>query len=230
MTEHQQAIDEAARKVYDYLKEHSPEVLALLNKDMTAGDVHQTTALGNQKGSKKLSFAEALQQGKKAKQPIAVPDDGVVSSEAAFKHDDAVEWELPLTIRKIDPEQQVIFGWASVSMIGGEVVVDKQNDMILIEDLEKAAYDYVLYCRTQGDMHKQGENGVQPVGRMIESTVYTPEKYAKCGLLAVDPVTKKQIFGWWVGFKVDDQNLWAMHKRGERPEFSIGGKGKRVNV
>jgi hypothetical protein len=30
--------------------------------------------------------------------------------------------------------------------------------------------------------------------------------------------------GWWTGFKVDSPALWAAHKRGERPEFSIGGK------
>jgi len=35
------------------------------------------------------------------------------------------------------------------------------------------------------------------------------------------------IDGWWVGFLVDDDGVWEAHKRGERPEFSIGGRAKR---
>ena len=33
--------------------------------------------------------------------------------------------------------------------------------------------------------------------------------------------------GWFVGFKVDDADVWAKIKSGERPMFSIAGKAKR---
>ena len=67
-------------------------------------------------------------------------------------------------------------------------------------------------------------------GDMIESMVFTREKLEKAGLSAIDPDTGQQMFGWFVGFKVDDPTLWEAHKRGERPEFSIGGRGRRVEV
>ena len=112
----------------------------------------------------------------------------------------------------------MVFGWASVSTKDGKIVVDKQGDMILPEDLEKAAYDFVLYCRSQGDMHK-----AMQCGRLVESMMFTKEKQQIMGIdLGME--------GWWTGFKVDDQALWQAHKRGERPEFSIGGKGRRIDI
>lgn len=222
MTEHQQAVDAAARKVLDYLKEHNPELVELLRenaveKDMTAGDVHQATALGNQKKSKKMSFAEALADGKK---PKVVPDSGPAEVPPMEKAD----WTLPLQILKAEPDQQMIFGWASVATQDGQIVVDKQGDMILPEDLEKAAYEFVLYCRAGGDMHKQNDDGtLVQKSRLVESMVFTKQKQ---DILKID----LGIEGWWVGFKVDDADVWAAHRRGERPEFSIGGRGRRVPV
>lgn len=206
-------------KVLEYLKANAPDLAALMAKDMTASDAHQTTALGNQRKSKKVSFADALKDGKK---PKVVPDDGPAANDTTTKRD--ADWSLPFEIMKAVPDQQLVFGWASISTKDGKIVVDKQDDMILPEDLEKAAYDFVLYCRSQGDMHKAGEND-QPVqvGRLVESMMFTKEKQ---DILKID----LGLEGWWVGFKVDDAKLWEMHKRGERAEFSIGGRGKRVPV
>jgi len=34
--------------------------------------------------------------------------------------------------------------------------------------------------------------------------------------------------GWWVGFKVQDPEVWAKVKTGERTGFSIHGHGRRT--
>jgi hypothetical protein len=36
--------------------------------------------------------------------------------------------------------------------------------------------------------------------------------------------------GLWVGFKIDDADVWAKVKSGEYPMFSIQGKAKRIPV
>lgn len=130
------------------------------------------------------------------------------------------DWSLPLDIRKTDPDQRLIFGWASVIEKNGVLVVDKQDDVIPVTALEPAVYDFVLYSRDQGDMHEETGKG-----RLVESMMFTPEKervisefVAKHGG-SID----LRMSAWWTGFHVDSDALWAAHKRGDRPEFSIGG-------
>lgn len=188
-----------------FLKGKDPAIAALLEKDMSVGDVHQATSLGNdpKKGGAK-TFKDTLAEAK-AKAPAA--DDDV---DKAF--------EVPLDIVKTDADKMLIFGWASVSTIDGKLIFDKQQDAIEPHELEAAAYDFCLYSRTQGDLHvKKG------VGRMVESMFFSKEKQE---LMKID----LGLEGWWVGFKTDDPGLWAAVKRGERPEFSIGGKAVRVPV
>lgn len=112
---------------------------------------------------------------------------------------------------EILPDQNLIFGWASVVTKGGKLVVDKQGDVIEPEELEKAAYDFVLEARDHGHMHQ-----TVGTGRMVESMMFTAEKQAALGVAL-------GFEGWWVGFKVDSDTVWQAHKRGELPEFSIGG-------
>jgi hypothetical protein len=120
-------------------------------------------------------------------------------------------WSTTLQVTKADPDQQLIFGWASVVTKGGQPVIDHQSDIIPVEELERAAYDYVLYARDHSDMHRE-----MGCGRLVESLVFTTEKQAALGIdLGFE--------GWFVGFRIDDPGLWAAHKRGERPELSIGG-------
>lgn len=139
--------------------------------------------------------------------------------------DETLKDEFGLTFRvaKADEDHQQIFGWASVVMIDNQLVIDKQGDAILPETLEAAAYDFMLSGGTHGHMHK-----LIGTGRPIESVVYTPEK-AKVGLVHKDEAGR-QLYGWWIGFQVDDPNVWAMHKRGELPEFSIGGLSNSINI
>lgn len=118
-------------------------------------------------------------------------------------------------ITKADDDRHLVFGWASVSATEDEEIVDAQDDSIPIEELERAAYEFVEFNREGGEMHE-----VTGVARLIESMVFTPEKK---NLLGIDGV----LSGWWVGFKVTDDDVWQKIKSGEYSMFSIGGSAKR---
>lgn len=128
----------------------------------------------------------------------------------------AAGFEFVVDVKKADPDQRMIFGWASVSSVGGKTIIDKQDDIVPIEELEKGAYDFVLWSREGGDMHQE-----RGTSRLIESLVFTPEK-AAAGIVAKND-KGEQIMGWWTGFYVVNDRLWDRIKAGERPEFSIGG-------
>ena len=127
-------------------------------------------------------------------------------------------WAIPFKIAKSDADQGQIFGWASVVEKDGKLIIDKQGDAILPEDLEKAAYDFVLNARDHGEMHS-----LIGTGKCIESMMFTKEKQKALG------IDLKKV-GWWVGFQVNDPETRAAIKRGELPEFSIGGSGRRVEM
>lgn len=125
-------------------------------------------------------------------------------------------------IAKSDDEKRIVFGWAYVSHDPtGVQRIDKSGEFVPEEDdLESAAYDFVLNSRVGGDVHiKKG------VSTMVESIVFTKEKREAMGI--PDGVLPT---GWWVGFKVHDEEVWKAHKRGERSMFSVHGKGIRKKV
>jgi hypothetical protein len=117
-------------------------------------------------------------------------------------------------ISKMDTDKRQVFGFCTVTHVNGEPVIDLQGDYVPLEEIEKAAY---------GDMHTR--DGEQPLhtSDMIESVIITPEKLESWGL-AKDAMP----YGWWVGFKVNDDDQWEKVKKNERTGFSIHGSGKRV--
>jgi len=122
---------------------------------------------------------------------------------------------------KFDAEQRLVFGWANVSRNeAGELLVDSQDDTISPEELEKAAYDFVLDVRKAGEMHQR----VEGIGTMVESVMLTLEKQEAMGIPA-GTVPE----GWWVGFKVA-QDVFDKVKTGEYSMFSIGGRGIRSDI
>jgi hypothetical protein len=132
-----------------------------------------------------------------------------------------VVWEGEIS--KVDEDKRQVFGWASIVEMNGEKVVDLQGDYIAIDEVEKSAYEYVHKSRKGGDMHLRDNFGEPKVGsHMIESFVVTPEKKEALGLPAEMPT------GWWVGYQVNDDELWGKVKSGERTGFSIHGRGVRT--
>ena len=226
---------ETRNAAYAYLLKTDPSIAALMAKaypDLKklqpgAGDVHVRTSpalldtdtqpnVGDAKPAKpkSQSFKAALEAMRTAghEAVVAPPDATQVTNKAD------TDWAIPFEIVKQDEDQHLVFGWASVSTVNGQLVVDKQDDMILPEDLEKAAYEFVLYSRSHGDMHER-----HGVGRMVESMMFTKQKQ---DLLGIDLGME----GWWTGFFVDDGETWRLIKAGSYPEFSIGGRGRRVTV
>lgn len=137
-------------------------------------------------------------------------------------HAPDVVWEGEFS--KFDSDKRQVFGWASIVEVNGEPVVDLQGDYITPDEIEKAAYAYVQKSRKGGDMHRR--DGDQPfhASEMIESFVVTDEKKKILGLPDSMPT------GWWCGFQVHDDDVWAKVKSGERTGFSIHGRGKRQEV
>lgn len=135
----------------------------------------------------------------------------------------SVDWEGEFT--KFDTDKRQVFGWASIVSVNGKPVVDRQGDLIDADEMEKSAYEYVIKSRRGGDQHRRTDDGQAfHASDMIESFVVTPEKKDRLGLPDDMPV------GWWVGFKVNDDDTWRKVKNGEVTGFSIHGKGKRIPV
>lgn len=124
-------------------------------------------------------------------------------------------------IMKSDDEKMLAFGWASVSMrVDGELIEDWQKDIIEPEELERAAYEFVLLYREGGEMHERGGAAV-----LIESVVFTEEKMLAMGI----PEGTLPV-GWWIGFKVLDKDVWEKVKDGTYMMFSVEGTAERVKA
>lgn len=135
------------------------------------------------------------------------------------KPDDVIKGKFK--IMKSDDDKMLAFGWASVSMrVDGEVIEDWQKDIVEPEELENAAYQFVLLYREGGEMHERGGAAV-----LVESVVFTEEKMQAMGI----PEGTLPI-GWWIGFKVTDPDVWEKVKDGTYPMFSIEGEAERVEV
>lgn len=126
-------------------------------------------------------------------------------------------------IKKADEEKHLVFGWASVAIrTDGSQIVDYQGDIWEPEDLEEAAYKYVLNFRDAGEEHIPE---LRQKAKMVESVVFTKEKMAAIGI--PDGMVPE---GWWIGFKVQDESTWEKIKSGQYNMFSIEGSGLREPV
>lgn len=131
--------------------------------------------------------------------------------------------QCTFNLTKSDEEERLVFGWASVAQrTDGETVVDWQDDIVDISELEQAAYDFVQFYREGSEMHERGGFDVAVV---VESMVFTPDKLA---LLNIPEGTLP--YGWWVGFRVTDDDVWEKVKDGTYRMFSIEGQAVREKV
>ena len=115
-------------------------------------------------------------------------------------------------ILKTDEEQRMIYGWASVSSYKGELIVDKQGDIIEMDTLEKAVNNFMEHVRVGKTMHVGEQTGV-----IIHSF---PVSKSICEALGIQTDTE----GWIVGYKVYDDATWEGVKSGKYASFSIGGR------
>lgn len=132
---------------------------------------------------------------------------------------DLEEFTVSGEVSKVDEDKRLAFGWASVAYLpDGTLVDDKQGDVLDdVEEVEKSAYDFVVDCRDGGEMHIR-----KGIGTLVESMVFTPEKIEAMGIPAgTVPL------GWWVGFRVTDDEVWKAVKDGRYRMFSVHGRGTR---
>ena len=127
------------------------------------------------------------------------------------------------SITKADEDKRLVFGWASISItVDGVQLEDRQKDMIDPEDLEEAAYEYVLNFRDTGEEHI---STMRKKGKLVESCVFTAEKQKAMGI----PEGTLPV-GWWIGFKIEDDAAWEKVKNGTYRMFSIEGRANREPV
>lgn len=134
---------------------------------------------------------------------------------------DVERMECEVQVTRLDEEKRQAFGWAYVTRDKeGNLVQDLKKATCDTPVLEEAVYEFVLTCRSYGDMHERdGENNFIQRGRLIESIMFTREKMAALGIPA-GTIPE----GWWVGFHIDDDEAWELMKRGDRPAFSIAAE------
>lgn len=146
------------------------------------------------------------------------------------------EFVIEGEVSKADTEKRIVFGWAYVTHDkDGTQVVDKSGEFVSDpEELEGAAYNFVLNSRVGKDFHGltkdddselPGIGAEFPAAQLVESFVFTKDKREALGI--PDGVLPT---GWWVGFKIYDEKLWNLYKTGERKMFSVHGKGKARRI
>jgi len=133
----------------------------------------------------------------------------------------------PTTVIKVDEEQRMVYGWASVVTEKGQPVIDLQYDVIKPDVMVKAATEFMTDVRNTLVMHSRTPDGkIDPSmikGMVVHSLPLTIELAKSLGIQ-----TDRE--GWIVGVKVLDNDAWAQVKAGGLKAFSIGGTGDRVEA
>jgi hypothetical protein len=125
---------------------------------------------------------------------------------------------LEAPIAKADDSKQRLFGWASIAVRkDGQQIEDLQGDLIDIEELEEAWYDYVAESGEIDFMHEGDSRG-----HLIEAIVFTPDKLDALG---IPPETVP--LGAWVGYQIEDAADYALVKSRGFFMFSIAGSAIR---
>lgn len=132
------------------------------------------------------------------------------------KDEDTGMWHKvkKLAVVKIDAAEHLVFGWANIAIRKtGEQIEDLHGDMIDPDDLEHAAYQFVLSSRETGEMHEGSA-----VGHLVESCCFTRAKMKAMGL-PEDALPE----ALWVGFFIPDDRVFRKVVSGEYQMFSIQG-------
>ena len=150
------------------------------------------------------------------------PDEQDEDDEDEIMKNDPNEYEVngEISISKTDTKKGLVFGWASVMERDGELVIDRDNDIIDDEwELEKSAYAFVASCRIGGDNHVR-----KGVSHLVESMVITKEKIEALGL------PEDTQIGWWTGWQITDPDVMDDMASGKYTGFSVHGKGRRTPI
>lgn len=125
---------------------------------------------------------------------------------------------VSFAFQKADITGRYVRGWASVVSVDGKPVEDYQGDVISINEIRKAAHQFIIDARVAKAMHSGSK-----VGEVVESLVIDDEIAKALGMS-----TDKR--GWFIGMQIEDESIQKRVASGELREFSIGGRGKRTPV
>lgn len=126
------------------------------------------------------------------------------------------EMNKATTILKVDAPRRIVWGWASVSTVNGNLVTDLQGDTITPTEMSKMADRFMRSARAAKAMH-DGDD----VGEVVHSFPLTRELAKAFGI-----TTDRE--GWITGTYIKSDEEWAKVMRGEYKGLSIGGKAKRT--
>lgn len=169
-------------------------------------------------GATHKEYLEHMEYGDKVEDYEEVTEDRMVEAiravvaEIMNKSDKTQE---DFKVLKVDDEQRIIYGWASVTTYKGDLVVDLQGDVIKTETLHKSVNDFMENVRVGKLMHS-GE----VVGQIIHSFPISKEICSALGI-------QSDMEGWITGYKVYDEQLWEDVKVGKYGAFSIGGAAQK---
>lgn len=138
--------------------------------------------------------------------------------------EDDIDLRFDVPISKVNDELRTVYGFASVSTIKGALLTDTQDDQVDDAEIIKAAHHFMAQSRKGGLLHALDDRG-QPHqgGQIVESLVFTPDIQKALGI-------DLGLTGWFIGYRVDDDDAWALVKSGDLSAFSIGGRAARVPV
>jgi hypothetical protein len=126
-----------------------------------------------------------------------------------------VQFGVTFEFEKADTTGRFVRGWASVVSENGQAVEDWQGDIISIDEIRKAAHQFVTDARVAKAMHEGGK-----VGEVVESVIID-DAFAKA--LGVSDGRR----GWWIGMEITDPAIQEQVRIGKLRAFSIGGRGRR---
>lgn len=220
-----------------HYSEKSPSLWGVI-KDMSVEDASDFVTAVNEARDSGASHRAAVRAGLEAIRKVG-PTASDVHVDAPLADDDEDElcpdcgqgWDEctcdrfegeAMKILKVDEDQRMVYGWASVISEGGKVHVDTQDDAIEAHELEKAVTDFMIDVRKALLMHERNSDGSLPDERgiVVHSFPMTSELMKALGISC-----DKE--GWIVGVKVGDEEVWKQVKSGKLPAFSIGGSGTR---
>jgi len=141
-----------------------------------------------------------------------------VSKSSNEDDENGVNFTLGGKILKMDVDQHLVYGWASIVEEDGKPITDSHGDVIEPDELTKAAHYFVSEYRKAKLMH-----GGVAIGEIVESIVFSKDIQKALGI-------NLNKIGWFIGLKVHDEEVWQKFKSGELAMFSIGGYGERTEA
>lgn len=128
-----------------------------------------------------------------------------------------------IDIEKADSRGSYIRGWAYVAADETGKVVDYGGDVLGglsveegMAEVRKMAHEFIGEARVAKVVHKGRQ-----IGEVMESVIIDDAMAEALG------ITNKRR-GWYIGMRVDDENVRKRIRSGELKQFSIGGRGQRV--